>query len=343
MAAAPQPYDIYPLHDVDMVEQLRPVLESTIIDPQTRLPVDTEIDKQLGEIRASVDDTHSPHFVARMDGKLVGVMGMRPYTPTDTYPNGWGKPAEIVHAHVSQAAQRAGIGTALLAHTELVAMNHDYDELAVPNGPWLRWGKDGFFRKTFDRMTFDDFNEHDPKPVWRKKVNEVEPVHTEQIIDLVHHAMPEFNTDDPVYGETNNDIVADNFEQFLNDPAATVITIDDESGKHVAFTLAMPVGRFDPTRQNDTETAYIYITCVEPALQHQGIAGKLMDKLHTTLLGKGFRYIERDVMLDTGTGFADKIAKSYGDAIIESWQHAKWAELGKQRFFRIDLTKLPKN
>jgi GNAT superfamily N-acetyltransferase len=343
MTARQPSVEISPLTDMQTVEALRPVLESTVVDPQTKQPIEAEIDAQLRELQGSVGDIDSPHFVARLNGKLVGVMGMQPFTPTDTYPNGWGKPAEVVHAHVDKNAQRTGIGSALLNHVNSIAANRGYDELAVPSGRWLRWGKDDFFRKTFDRMTFDDFDEHDSKPVWRKKLPEVEPVNAAQIIGLVHQTIPEFNTDDPILGSTDEDVLADNFEQLLKDPDATVITIEDESGKHRAFTLALPIGRFDTTRRSESDTAYIYITCVDPAVQHQGLAGSLMRGLHGALLSKGFRYIERDIMLDTGTGFADKVAKNYGDAIVESKQHAKWPELGKQRFFRIDLTKLPKN
>lgn len=55
------------------------------------------------------------------------------------------------------------------------------------------------------------------------------------------------------------------------------------------------------------------------------------------LLSKGSRYLERDCVMDNG--YADKVLRSFQGSIEVTYEHVKFPEVGRERFFRINLEK----
>jgi len=82
----------------------------------------------------------------------------------------------------------------------------------------------------------------------------------------------------------------------------------------------------------------IYIDTTEITLEEQGKGSvvKLMDLLEGESRLRGYKYITRDA--EVLNGYADKIAKNYGDRVLESHEHpSEYSMGGVQRFFKIAL------
>ena len=145
--------------------------------------------------------------------------------------------------------------------------------------------------------------------------------------------------DKPILGMTDDDIAAPNVHEMIRDPDTT-IAILSEDGKVIGFSMAIPIGKMNPKREEESgDTAYIYFTGIEPGQQGQGLVGTLMEDMTDRLKAKGYGFMERDCVLTQG--YADSVEKAYHDAIVEQYDHTRWQEVGPERFFRIDLSAAP--
>jgi ribosomal protein S18 acetylase RimI-like enzyme len=157
-------------------------------------------------------------------------------------------------------------------------------------------------------------------------------------LEQVVQAINGMDINKPVLGVTDDIVVAPSFRDMVLDPNHTIVVLR-EQGTIVGFSLAIPIGEMDPSRTGESvDTAYIYYTAIEPTHQGQGYVGQIMDQLIASLRQKGYRYIERDAVI--ANGYADKIEKRYGDAIVTQYDHNHFPEFGPERFFRIDLEKI---
>jgi ribosomal protein S18 acetylase RimI-like enzyme len=156
---------------------------------------------------------------------------------------------------------------------------------------------------------------------------------------LFARVFPEDNPDDPVLGATSDVVIAPNLAALLVDSEVTLASQETE-GQLAGFSLAMPISRMYPARSAEVhETAYIYYTAIAPDRQGQGLVEPLMRTMVEKLRTRGYSFIERDCRLENG--YADKVQAAYAGAIIASHDHETWPEAGPERFFRIDLRRLP--
>ena len=141
-----------------------------------------------------------------------------------------------------------------------------------------------------------------------------------------------------VLGLKDEDIVAPDLAGLIRDPENVVATVSDGE-KVTGFSVAVPIGKFNPERASESaDTAYVYLTGIEPNKQGQGEVGPLMKNLTDELKRQGYSFLERDCVLTQG--YADKVGKAYEGAIIEQHDHTRWPEVGPERFSRIDLSKV---
>jgi len=81
------------------------------------------------------------------------------------------------------------------------------------------------------------------------------------------------------------------------------------------------------------ETAYLAVVAIDPAYQDKGHLGKLIDAVETELRACAYTHFEINARI--ANGYADKIAKHYGDRVEVSYDHG--SGIGPLRFFRIRL------
>ena len=156
-----------------------------------------------------------------------------------------------------------------------------------------------------------------------------------QVLDLARRTEVFADPSEPVLGQTDDVVMAENLEQLIRQPD-TIITTLNEDEQMVGFTLAVPIGVMDPTRAAESnDTAYIYYTAIEPERIGEGKVEPLMAATVERLRDDGYSFLERDSQISNG--YADKIQKTYQDAIVSSRDHLDFPEFGPLRFFRIDL------
>jgi hypothetical protein len=140
-------------------------------------------------------------------------------------------------------------------------------------------------------------------------------------------------------GGTDEVVAYESLEKAFESPETTVITLDDpNTGELAGFTLSMPIGKMYPERESESdETSYIYFTVLQEKFRGQKLVGKLTDPLFVDLANNGYKFVERDSMIEDG--YADKISRHYEGSIVESYDHTRFPEVGPERFFRIDIDK----
>ncbi len=159
------------------------------------------------------------------------------------------------------------------------------------------------------------------------------------VIDLVRGIDTFTPPDDPLMGETDDNILAPNLEDLLRQPR-TVLTTLSEEGSLTGFTLSVPIGQMDPTRAAETdETAYIYYIAITPAKRDQDFVKPLMAATYADLRHNGYSFFEVDLLLSEN--WADNFEKNLPvEAIVGKQDHVKWEKVGPQRSMRVDLGKL---
>jgi ribosomal protein S18 acetylase RimI-like enzyme len=144
--------------------------------------------------------------------------------------------------------------------------------------------------------------------------------------------------DEPILGISDDDFIAPNVREMLQDPDTTVATLV-ENGVVVGFSVAIPIGKMHRARHRESdETAYIYFTGIDPVCQGKGLIAKLMDDMVAQLKARGYSFVERDCVLTQS--YADNVEKVFAGAIVEKYDHTRWPEVGPECFFRIDLSLL---
>ena len=142
---------------------------------------------------------------------------------------------------------------------------------------------------------------------------------------------------DPISGVEDDVIIAGSMRELFEDPESVIVPVEFD-GELAGFTLALPIGRMDPSRTSESaDTAYIYYTAIKPEFQGKKLVAPLIDRLLVELGKKGFSFVERDSMVDNG--YADKVERAHKGNIVNSYDHEKYPEIGRQRFFRISLGK----
>ena len=112
----------------------------------------------------------------------------------------------------------------------------------------------------------------------------------------------------------------------FQDKKNTVILLKQpDSGFVVGFTYAEPL---------DIDTAYICDTVIQKDFRNKGLIKILMDCLEEELKNRGYKYIEREVVI--GNDYANNIMKHYKDRIVKQSEphESTW---GSQIRFRIKL------
>lgn len=180
---------------------------------------------------------------------------------------------------------------------------------------------------------------HETRMLEEAEINNQDSQRFDQIEILARQVFGEgMDLDEPILGMTDDIIVAENIHEMIHNPANTLGTLVEDENV-IGFSLAIPIGVMDPAREAESaETAYIYFTGVDPKRQGEGLVGEVMKNLVEQLRTKGYSFAERDCLL--AGGYADNVEKTYKDSIVEKYNHTRWPEIGPERFFRIDLTKL---
>ena len=160
---------------------------------------------------------------------------------------------------------------------------------------------------------------------------------TQEIEALASQVFPEDITE-PIMGMTDKDIVAPNIYEMVNNPENTLATLLEDN-KVVGFSLAVPIGKMDTTRTAESaETAYIYFSGIELSRQGKGLVKTLLDTMMRKLVDRGYSFAERHSVLTQD--YADNVEKTYAGAVVEKRDGVWWPEVGPERFFRIDLSKV---
>ncbi len=159
-----------------------------------------------------------------------------------------------------------------------------------------------------------------------------------EMVNLLDRAFPDDDfVTKPVLGIDDDIVIAPNLANLLANPD-TIIGTADKDGKLVAMSVAIPKIQYDPANP-DPETAYIYYSVVEPSMQGRGLVAGAARSLETQLKARGYSYMEQDCLKENG--YADTISRVYAGSIVEQYDHIKYPINGPQRFFRIDLHRLP--
>ncbi len=114
---------------------------------------------------------------------------------------------------------------------------------------------------------------------------------------------------------------------FANE--ASIIVLLKQGKRIVGFTCGIP-------DENVAEAIYIDTTEITPTEQGKRHIVSLMCQLEDESRNRGYKYLTRDA--EVLNGYADKIAKTYGDKVLESHDHeSEYSMGGLQRFFKIEL------
>ncbi|MGC1177329.1 MAG: GNAT family N-acetyltransferase [Candidatus Saccharimonadales bacterium] len=158
-----------------------------------------------------------------------------------------------------------------------------------------------------------------------------------QIETLVAEAFG-MKPEEPILGITNDVVIAPNLRALLERPS-TILSTQEDDNKIIGFNLAIPIGDMNPARATEsTETAYIYFTAVDPSRQGEGLVRLLNEDILKRIAESGYSHAEIDTLI--ANDYAEIFGKNYQSAIIETYDHERWPEIGKERFFRLDLAKL---
>lgn len=147
----------------------------------------------------------------------------------------------------------------------------------------------------------------------------------------------DFDPAKAVLGQHEEDpAIAINWREALmrQDSVTALLFRDQQARELIGLSYAVPMSVMDPERVHVDDTAYIYFTAVHDELQGMGNGPLVTSALIQELYQRGYRFIERDCMIENG--WAASVAKHFGDAIVSSEDH-DWNDVGQQTRFRIDL------
>lgn len=153
-----------------------------------------------------------------------------------------------------------------------------------------------------------------------------------------------------ILGLTDNIVIARNLGKLLNNENVVLACLEDDERQLAGFSLAMPLGMFDPKRKlleglgvkTEIKTAYEYYTAIRQDLRGQGLVGDLKAILHHRLIEQKYKIMIGDLVMKGG--YALKAKEAYGDSVITSEEHQGYVGTGPEMRLVIDLrnpTKLP--
>lgn len=121
-------------------------------------------------------------------------------------------------------------------------------------------------------------------------------------------------------------------EEYLKEIFAdevNIIVLLKQGKEIVGFTCGIP-------DENVADAIYIDTTEITPTEQGKKHVVSLMSRLEDEARNRGYKYLTRDA--EVLNGYADKIARTYGDKVLESHDHeSEYSMGGLQRFFKIEL------
>lgn len=156
-------------------EQLRPILETWIRDPETGQIIEEEVSSVVEAVTASTEGQTDTLFLVAEDAedRIIGMMGLRApsaemqaFTTTEN-------PAELINAYVDIEERGSGAGRALLQKAEITAKANGHTELIVNSGPRYEQSGWPFWTKTFGdpvAIQRDLYGPGRDAPVWRKEL-----------------------------------------------------------------------------------------------------------------------------------------------------------------------------
>jgi len=82
------------------------------------------------------------------------------------------------------------------------------------------------------------------------------------------------------------------------------------------------------------DSLYVDITEIHPDWQGNKFVTAIIPRLEYIAKERGYKFLTRHAAV--GNGYAEKVARSYGDRVVESYSHTS-DEYGELRFFKIRL------
>jgi GNAT superfamily N-acetyltransferase len=168
-------FEIYPATALDNVEQLRNLLETSVVNPITNEVLFDEVEEILSSVEACRQSKSERYYaVAITSGKqALGLMGLqKPSESMLTYTRS-DYPAEIINAYVLSAERGAGVGHSLLNHLEEKARELGHTEVVVNSGPRYMFSGWPFWRRMYSEPSAIAKDYYGPRfdaMIWRKSL-----------------------------------------------------------------------------------------------------------------------------------------------------------------------------
>src|SRR3989339_1371167 len=119
---------------------------------------------------------------------------------------------------------------------------------------------------------------------------------------------------------------------FFQDPATVAVLLrEHKSNKIVGYTHAFP-----DVNDNPKTVAHVDSVALLPEYQGRGLVKTLNRRLEEELIKRGYKFITLNAGKESG--YAEKVARSYKDRIIESRDIVSKYGHGPQRYFKIKLS-----
>lgn len=151
-----------------------PTLELLARDLETGEPDYDDIHEIVNAVEFSTQALISRQYAVaeNSDGQVVGLMGLKPLDRRMRLYALTKKPVEVINAFVHPNEQGHGVGRALLARIEDMAIERGYEEIVLNSGP--RYEKSGgweFWQHTIGEPVYiahGYYGDGRNAPVWRK-------------------------------------------------------------------------------------------------------------------------------------------------------------------------------
>jgi len=165
--------DIRPLQAADL-PAIERILEIWIRDSPSSPALDTEIAEYRARMAGSLSGDNGYRYLVAIteDGRIVGVVGMRPPSSEMLAFAASERPAEMINAYVETRHRKgSGVGSALVRELERLARDSGSTEMILNSGPryrnsgWEFFDRLGYTRRGLAR---DLYGEGQHAPVWSK-------------------------------------------------------------------------------------------------------------------------------------------------------------------------------
>lgn len=166
--------------DAKDVGQLRPILEASIVNPETGLVIDEEVEsclKTMREVANGRDNNRIYDVAVGAGGVVLGIMGLTDADKRLSIASSnveIGASGEIINAFVDPKARGIGVGKALvhdIVHRH--SKRQQYEDVVVMSGPRYRETGWPFWTSQFGPPVTtlrDAFGPGKDAPVWRKEI-----------------------------------------------------------------------------------------------------------------------------------------------------------------------------